>query len=137
MPVVAPLEKLSRVECTRLLATTTLGRVGVSMGALPAVLPVHFVVDGDEIVFRTVPGTKLDVATARTVVAFEADHYDAESGTGWSVLVRGVAREVVDHHELARLRTLPLQSWTFDGAAERFVRVAMELVTGRRIAAPE
>jgi hypothetical protein len=53
------------------------------------------------------------------------------------VLVRGVAREVVDDHELARLRTLPLQSWTFDGAAERFVRVAMELVTGRRIATPE
>jgi nitroimidazol reductase NimA-like FMN-containing flavoprotein (pyridoxamine 5'-phosphate oxidase superfamily) len=136
MHAIAPLEELSRVECVSLLATTTLGRVGVSIAALPAVLPVNFVVDEGEIVFRSVPGTKFDGATARTVVAFEADHYDPETASGWSVLVRGVAREVVDEDELARLRALPLTAWAFDSAAKRFVRIAMELVTGSRIVAP-
>jgi nitroimidazol reductase NimA-like FMN-containing flavoprotein (pyridoxamine 5'-phosphate oxidase superfamily) len=136
MHAIAPLEELSRAECVGLLATTTLGRVGVSIAALPAVLPVNFVVDDGEIVFRSVPGTKFDVATARTIVAFEADHYDPETASGWSVLIRGITREVVDEDELAHLRTLPLTAWAFGGAAERFVRLAMDLVTGSRIVAP-
>lgn len=134
MSVTAPSRELSPAECERLLATTTVGRVGVSISALPAVLPVHFVVDGGEIVFRTVPETGLDLATARTVVAFEADSYDPETATGWSVLVRGVAREVVDEAELARLRALPLRCWDGDGEASRFVRIAMDLVSGGYVA---
>lgn len=133
MPVVAPLEELSHEECLRLLATTTLGRVGVSIAALPAVLPVNFALHDGEIVCCTAPGTKLDVATVRTVVAFESDDYDAGTGAGWSVLVRGVARAVVEEDELARLRSLPLTWSAFDGAGERFVRVTMDLVTGRRV----
>ncbi len=136
MPVTAPPQELTRADCVGLLASSTVGRVGVSMGALPAVLPVNFVVDDGEIVFRTVPGTELDLATACTVVAFEADDYDPETATGWSVLVRGVARAVVDEGELARLRALPLRCWGADGEASRFVRIAMDLVSGGQIPAP-
>ena len=61
----------------------------------PRRAPGEFVVSGGAIVFRTVPGTKLDAATAGAVVAFEADAYGtAEDRSGWSVLVRGVAEEV-------------------------------------------
>jgi nitroimidazol reductase NimA-like FMN-containing flavoprotein (pyridoxamine 5'-phosphate oxidase superfamily) len=126
------LEDLSFEECRRLLAGTSLGRVGVTIGALPAVLPVNFVVDDDGIVFRTVPGTKLDAATARAVVAFEADGFEAERDAVWSVLVRGMATEIVDPDELARARALPLQSWALGDRADRYVRVGMELVSGRR-----
>jgi nitroimidazol reductase NimA-like FMN-containing flavoprotein (pyridoxamine 5'-phosphate oxidase superfamily) len=126
-------EGLSRDECMALLDTATVGRVGVSVGAIPAVLPVNYVMDGDAIVFRTVPGTKLDAALTNAVVAFEADDFDWRHETGWSVLVRGIAREVTDEHALARVRRLPLRSWAFDGDADRFVRVDAELVTGRRI----
>ena len=35
--------------------------------------------------------------------------------------------------ELAGLRSLPLTWSAFDGAGERFVRVTMDLVTGRRV----
>jgi nitroimidazol reductase NimA-like FMN-containing flavoprotein (pyridoxamine 5'-phosphate oxidase superfamily) len=132
MPVATHLEELTRTECLRLLETTRLGRVGVSIGALPAVLPVNFVVDGGEIVIRTVPGTKFDIATAKTVVAFEADQYDPESESGWSVLIRGLARVVDDADQLDRLRRLPLPSWALQGSAERYVRIEMEIVSGRR-----
>jgi nitroimidazol reductase NimA-like FMN-containing flavoprotein (pyridoxamine 5'-phosphate oxidase superfamily) len=130
MPGATALEDLPPDECRRLLTTTSLGRVGVTIGALPAVLPVNYVVDGDAIVFRTVPGTKLDAATARAVVAFEAD--GVEDGTGWSVLVRGMAGEITDPGELAHARELPLRSWALGDAADRYVRVGFELVSGRR-----
>ena len=40
---VAGLEVLSREECLSLMATVSVGRLGVSIDALPAILPVNFV----------------------------------------------------------------------------------------------
>ena len=108
------------------------------MDALPAVLPVNFVVNDGAIVFRTVPGTKLDAATAGMVVAFEADHYGDETDRwGWSVLIRGVAEKIADPTELQAARTLPLESWAFDGSADRYVRIVPSIITGRRVIPPE
>ena len=58
--------------------------------------------------FRTVAGTKLDAATANAVVAFEVDGgTERNQGDGaWSVLVRGVAREVNDPAALQAARAL-------------------------------
>lgn len=134
VPVVAPVEEdLTAEECEQLLRTAAFGRVGVSIAALPAVVPVNFLVDDGDVVFRTVPGTRFDVATARTVVAFEVDEYDPATGTGWSVLVQGMTREVADKEDKARLRSLGLPSWAAAGDADRFVRIAMDVVTGRRL----
>jgi len=127
-------EELEPAECLRLLATVPVGRVGVTIDALPAVLPVNFVVSDGAVVFRTVPGTKLDAATAGAVVAFEADSYGTpDQPGGWSVLVRGVARELTDPGDVEAARVLPLDSWAWDGAADRYVRIEPTVVTGRRI----
>ena len=56
------LEVLDRDECLRLLAFATIGRVGFTSGALPAVLPVNFHLDGERILVRTGRGSKLDAA---------------------------------------------------------------------------
>ena len=97
------LEVLSRAECLRLLGGARIGRVGLSMGALPAVLPVNFTLVDDAIVLRTAAGSKLDAALANSVVAFEVDSIDPMYHTGWSVLVQGVASEVVDPADRERL----------------------------------
>jgi two-component system, NarL family, response regulator DevR len=94
------LEVLSRDACLRLLATATLGRVGVSVDALPRVLPVNFRFDGGRILIRTGTGTKLDAAADNAVVAFEVDEIDPVAHTGWSVVVTGMARELTDAGEL-------------------------------------
>jgi nitroimidazol reductase NimA-like FMN-containing flavoprotein (pyridoxamine 5'-phosphate oxidase superfamily) len=121
-------------ECLELLTSVPVGRVGVTIDALPAVLPVNFVMWNGAIVFRTVPGTKLDAAAAGAVVAFQADEYVSPDTTGaWSVLVRGIAREVTDPAELAELVELPLDSWAWDGAAGRYVCIEPTVITGRRI----
>jgi nitroimidazol reductase NimA-like FMN-containing flavoprotein (pyridoxamine 5'-phosphate oxidase superfamily) len=124
-------------ECLELLRSTPVGRVGVTIDALPSVLPVNFALWNGSIVFRTVPGTKLDAAAAGSVVAFQADAYGtADAPGGWSVLVRGIAREVTEPAELAEVATLPLDSWAWDGAAGRYVCIAPTVMTGRRLVSP-
>jgi uncharacterized protein len=126
------LGELSRAECLGLLEPVRLGRVGVSIDALPAIFPVFLTVVDGAVVFRTVPGTKLEAAADGAIVAVEADDYDDSSGVGWSVLVRGVAHELaaaeVDDRTRSRLST----SW-IDGAPEHLVAVSADLVTGRRL----
>jgi uncharacterized protein len=126
--------ELGPAECIALLGSVQVGRVGVTIDALPAVLPVNFVVWNGSIVFRTVPGTKLDAAAAGEVVAFEVDGYGSqEKPGGWSVLVRGIAHEVTDPAELAEVDALPLDSWAWDGQAHRYVCIEPTVMTGRRI----
>jgi uncharacterized protein len=126
------LEVLGRDACLRLLASATLGRVGVSSGALPTVVPVNFRFDGRRILIQTGVGTKLDAAIANAVVAFEVDEIDPVAHTGWSVMVTGVARELTDPGELAAARTPPLARWA-PGNDHRVIAISTELVSGRRI----
>ena len=64
---------LAEAECLRLLAGERLGRVAITVKALPVILPVRFALDRDEIVFRAPPGGVLAEATRHAVIAFEAD----------------------------------------------------------------
>jgi nitroimidazol reductase NimA-like FMN-containing flavoprotein (pyridoxamine 5'-phosphate oxidase superfamily) len=82
---------LSEVECRRLLGTESIGRVGLTSGGLPCILPVSYLVKDDAILFRTGGGTKLRAAESGDVLAFEVDHFDPETGSGWSVLALGRA----------------------------------------------
>lgn len=121
-----------REQWLRLLGTVTLGRVALTSGALPSVLPVPFRLDGDRIVIRTRPGTKLDAATRDAVVAFQADVLDPVDHSGWSVEVTGVATEVTDPDERARLSELLPPNGSTSALASRFVTISTELVSGQR-----
>jgi uncharacterized protein len=128
------LEVLERRECIRLLATTPVGRVAVTSGALPTVLPVNYRVIDGLVVFRTAPGSKLDAAALDAVVALEADAIDATAQQGWSVVVVGVARQVRDDEvdPVERSRIIP---WA-TGPGARLVAISTEMVTGRRLHPP-
>lgn len=126
------LEILGREECLRLLATATIGRLGMTSGALPVVLPVNFRLVGDDIVFRTGAGTKLDAATRNAVVAFEVDSFDPFSHEGWSVMVTGMAEEATDPRQRAVLERANIPRWALSGDG-RYVCVATDMLSGRRI----
>ena len=127
---------LSDQDCLRLLGTVRVGRVAVSMDALPVVLPVMFGMCDQGIVVRTVIGTRLDAAMAGSVVAFHADDYRAPGGnggvpTGWSVLVQGRAFELVDAPVLEQARALGLPSWAPPNASDRYLCIEPALLSGR------
>jgi nitroimidazol reductase NimA-like FMN-containing flavoprotein (pyridoxamine 5'-phosphate oxidase superfamily) len=126
------LEVLGRDECLRLLASATLGRIGFTSGALPAVLPVNFHLDGERILVRTGRGSQLDAALQNAVVAFEVDEFDPIHHSGWSVAVTGLATEVGDPTELDAARQEPVTRWTPPGS-ESVVAISTELVSGRRV----
>jgi hypothetical protein len=127
------LELLTTDQCIALLGTSHLGRVGVTVGALPAIFPVNYSVADGWIYFRTADGTKLSAASARTVVAFEVDHADPIAHTGWSVLVVGCS-ELVEAEDEKHLQPPPppVAAWA-PGRRSQLVRVAIDTVSGRRI----
>jgi nitroimidazol reductase NimA-like FMN-containing flavoprotein (pyridoxamine 5'-phosphate oxidase superfamily) len=126
-------EDIGREDCLELLRDEPVGHVALTARALPVVLPVNFVVLDGDIVWRSAQGTKLNEASSDFVVAFEADHYEADHSQGWSVMVQGLAHVVTDVGELDRAQAIPLESWTLDGAADRYVCLVPDLVTGTRI----
>ena len=136
MPIVhrrTGLEVLDRDECLRLLASEPVGRLAVVVGARPMIFPVNYALDGEAIVFRSDAGSKVSGATSGLPVSFEIDGIDEILHTGWSVVINGVAREVVDRTELARLRALDLRPWA-SGPKAHWVRIQPNTMTGRRVA---
>jgi uncharacterized protein len=90
------LELLSEDECWELLRAGQVGRVGLSVRALPVILPVNYQAIGNKIRFWTGPGLKLQNIQTRAVVAFEVDGFNKRDKTGWTVLAVGLAIEVTD-----------------------------------------
>lgn len=129
------LQLLSAAECSELLAQQSVGRVGISVGALPVVLPVNYAMLDGDVVIRTGEGSKLDAALARAVVAFEVDHVDPIYHEGWSVLVQGRAAVLERPDEVERAALLPLRPWA-PGGRDRYVRIPTEIISGRRIGVP-
>lgn len=124
-------ELLSEPACRELLGREEVGRVAVSVAALPAIFPVNYrFVDGD-VYFLTGDGMKANAAMEGTVVGFEVDHLDPEHRTGWSVLIVGQAR-LVSGEERERLGDLDLSPWA-GGTRSHLVRVHPEFISGRRI----
>ncbi len=131
----AGLEILHLGDCFGLLESVPVGRIGFLAGGEVVILPVNFLVDGQDVLFRTGAGSKLSAVEVGHYVGFEADSYDAATGTGWSVVVNGLAEIVDDEEEGARLDALGLSPWGGEAASRVWVRIRPSSVTGRRIAA--
>jgi nitroimidazol reductase NimA-like FMN-containing flavoprotein (pyridoxamine 5'-phosphate oxidase superfamily) len=129
------LEIIQRDECLRLLAGDEIGRLAVIAGTTPIVLPVNYALDGETVVFRTDPGTKLDQGP-RARASFEVDCFDRERRTGWSVVATGRLEEVTryDAGTFERVRRLAVDPWA-GGDKAHWMRLVPDRVTGRRIGA--
>jgi nitroimidazol reductase NimA-like FMN-containing flavoprotein (pyridoxamine 5'-phosphate oxidase superfamily) len=129
----AGLETLTFGECLRLLDSTPVGRVGFHADGEVVILPVNHAVDGQDVVFRTARGSKLSAAEGQGLVAFEADAYDPQTQSGWSVLVTGRAEMVDEDAEIARLSRIGLHPWATAVARPFWIRIRPTAVSGRQI----
>jgi nitroimidazol reductase NimA-like FMN-containing flavoprotein (pyridoxamine 5'-phosphate oxidase superfamily) len=123
---------IPRAQCLRLLASVPFGRLVFTEEALPAVHPVNHVVQGSDVIIRTESGRKLDAARRGDVVAFQADHIDEQTRTGWSVLLIGHAAVVTDIDELVAAIDPHRRPWA-RGRGRHVVRIRGERITGRRL----
>lgn len=70
------------------LGSTHLGRIGISVGALPVVVPAVFAVVDRRLALAIDPETHFAGAVDGSVVAFEASGHDEALERWWSVLIR-------------------------------------------------
>jgi nitroimidazol reductase NimA-like FMN-containing flavoprotein (pyridoxamine 5'-phosphate oxidase superfamily) len=128
----AGLEILPFEVCLRLLASVPIGRVGFFADGEVVILPVNHVVDGQDLVFRTARGAKLSAAEGQDLVAFEADEYDEQTKSGWSVLVTGRAEVVYEEADVQRLSRRGLHPWVSAVQDPFWIRIRATSVSGRQ-----
>jgi nitroimidazol reductase NimA-like FMN-containing flavoprotein (pyridoxamine 5'-phosphate oxidase superfamily) len=129
------MNELTTTECRDLLTTQEVGRVAVCTPRGPRILPVNFTVDGTSVVFRTAPYGVLGQHAWNSRIAFEIDHVDTETRSGWSVLATGTGQLVEDAEELAVVRAFRNpQPWA-PGTRLLYVRLVWDELTGRRVGA--
>jgi nitroimidazol reductase NimA-like FMN-containing flavoprotein (pyridoxamine 5'-phosphate oxidase superfamily) len=117
--------------CLRLLASVSVGRIGFFADGEMVILPVNHVVDGQDLVFRTARGSKLSAAEGRDLVTFEADEYDEQTRSGWSVVVTGRAEVIYEDAEIQRLSRLGLHPWVTAVERSLWIRIRANAVSGR------
>jgi nitroimidazol reductase NimA-like FMN-containing flavoprotein (pyridoxamine 5'-phosphate oxidase superfamily) len=124
------LRRMGRQESVDLLGTQSVGRLGyIARAGVPDIVPVNFVLDGDDILIASGPGPKFQAAERGDTVVFEVDALDLHNHTGWSVVVHGQARHVTGAE--ARTAVAP-RPWA-SGPRNRLIRIRPARITGRRL----
>jgi hypothetical protein len=123
-------------ECLERLRTARVGRLAFVHTGEPVVFPVNHAIDGVDVVFRTSWGSKLQVAEASGVVAYEVDGYDIASETGWSVVVKGTSQLVYESVDTDRYDQLGLRTWVDVKGIGFWVRIRPVEITGREVIPP-
>jgi len=131
-PSVTQLAELPEAECLQLLERRNLGRIALVVDGQPRIFPVNYSMNGRIIAFRTGAGDILAHAPD-SKVAFEIDDFDASRGTGWSVMIEGIARDATESFDDV--------SWAARGTAPEpvapgskpfWVAIEPSRITGRR-----
>jgi hypothetical protein len=126
----AGLFELDRPTCLALLATQHVGRLIID-AAEPVIRVVNYTAFEHTIMFRTDPGPHVDDIIGHSVV-FEADMVDERTRSGWSVVVRGTARDHSEHLAGLGESGASVDPWA-PGPKNRWIGIAIEDVTGRRV----
>lgn len=124
------LRDLTRAECIDLLAERHVGRVAYCDETGPVVLPVNYVLDGDDVVIVTSPDSALALHLRSAAASFEIDEYDDYTLSGWSVLVRDSAR-YMGCEDMPLPSTRP-HAWA-EGQRNLYIRITTKEITGRRL----
>jgi hypothetical protein len=131
MPAFGQVPRLSYEICRSLLADASSGYLALSQSALPFVVPVTCVLDGDVLVVRAGLGLLGRAPLQPGVVAFETDGESVDGTLRWEVLVQGHCEPTDD----SVTPKSPPRLTFVAGRLTTVLRVRMELVTGWRYGA--
>lgn len=105
------------------------GRLAIATDDGPMIYAVNAVVDHGTVVFRTAEGTKLDALRLDPRVAYEVDGVDVDTDRAWSVVVRGVARELDTIDDISGIDTLGVTPWQY-GPKPTYIRIDTTEISG-------
>jgi len=126
VPAFGQVPRLSDERCRSLLASASSGHLALSQNALPLIVPVTCVLDGDALVVRAGLGLVGKVPVQPGVVAFETAGASINGGWRWEVLVQGHC-ELTDEGLAPKS---PPQLTLVDSRRTTLLRIRMELLTG-------
>jgi nitroimidazol reductase NimA-like FMN-containing flavoprotein (pyridoxamine 5'-phosphate oxidase superfamily) len=137
VPATTYLFDIHEDDCTDLLGSTPVGRLGVIVDGHPEIFAINHVYDRETgcVLFPSNVGTKLHAAL-EAAVAFEVDGVSPGGDRGWSVLVVGHAEQVTDPTTVAWATQQRAVHWRSERDVV-WVRIVPEKVTGRRICASD
>lgn len=124
----SPIHVLDRAAALEKMATVQLGRLVVHRTEEFDIFPVNFVVDGEDIYFRSAEGSKLFTVALNNEVLFEAD--EVTDGHAWSVVVRGEASLLTSNSDIQYADSLGLKPW-IPTLKYNFVKISAREVSGR------
>jgi hypothetical protein len=120
----SPEDLIPEYRCWQLLATASVGRLALSVRALPVILPVQYCLDGRTLLVclghRQIPERSLN----QTIIAFAADAIDPAARSGWSVHVQG--RSAVPQR-------LGVETACGEPSAGQIVQIQPGIITGHRV----
>jgi nitroimidazol reductase NimA-like FMN-containing flavoprotein (pyridoxamine 5'-phosphate oxidase superfamily) len=125
--------ELSEHECRALLRTKSVGRIALHVDGGLRIFPLSYVLDGDAIVFRTLPYGAIAQVAYGNEVAFEVDDLDEEDHTGWSVLALGRCRRIEDADDVQALRAGNDPEPWVGGSRSLYYRIDVTGITGRQV----
>jgi len=128
----AELEEIQEEECLEILEQHSLGRIAIVIDGQPQIFPVNYAMNRRIVAFRTGAGSKLSYAPG-SKVCFEVDEYRPSAGTGWSVMVQGVAVDASDSFDDVSWAARGATPWPLaPGAKPYLVGIEPKKITGRR-----
>ena len=120
----SPDDLIPEYRCWQLLATASVGRLALSVRALPVILPVQYHLDGRSLLVclghHQIPERSLN----QTIIAFTADAIDPATRSGWSVQVQG---------QSAIPQRLDVDTACGQPAAGQLVQIRSGTITGHRV----
>jgi nitroimidazol reductase NimA-like FMN-containing flavoprotein (pyridoxamine 5'-phosphate oxidase superfamily) len=126
---------MERGDCLHFLGQSSIGRIAFTAGALPAIRPLPYALDGEDVLVST-RSSSLAQRLHGQVVAFAVDEAATATALGWSVVVTGLAHLLPQEHLVAQHLAAegftsgpgPLRVHQQD---EHLVRIAPGMITGR------
>lgn len=137
------MESLRVDRAMEMLRDEYVAHIAVTTEDGPYVTPISFVFTGDDIVFRTRPGTRLAALVDDPRACIEVSTYDAQTGSWECVIVRGRARRFRDEASVQRAMSALLEKYrpvlgatlapggTVPLGDEVVVAVSVDEITGR------
>ena len=129
---------LAEFECYKLLAASTVGRIGFVSSAGVQILPIGFRLgDGHRLFMRTNPqGTVAGLARSDTSVGFEVDYHADDFRIAWSVLMNGKL-SLLDSSATEAYAQLRLKPVPWPGLATSVaIQFVPETISGRGLHRP-
>ncbi|MEZ0580285.1 pyridoxamine 5'-phosphate oxidase family protein [Nocardioides sp. MH1] len=122
------LRDLTRDEALSLLHSQCVGRIAFADDSGPDVLPVNYMMSGEDVLIATSAYGAIARAATNGRVAFEVDELDGYTESGWSIVVRGRAtREAPFVTSADKPRP-----WV-DGVRTYVLRITPDVISGRRL----